>query len=178
MKNRTLKVLSLLASAIGFSACGTSVNTRHIRMAPSSSYMINSSASSSNTTSGCNTQNNITPDHDVTLDGRDYFTACAHPTDTSKFTIAGESSSGNQQLCVFPAQRMSNGQVWVKKDTSGMPLVLCGLVDAEKGSTFQFANTNYNSLFVVPVADRIEMTACLGANSPTTCPNYSFGSFR
>ena len=178
MKTISLKVSLLLIIGFSLTACGTNAAGHRLRMAPSSSYVSNSNYNgATSSSSGCSNQN-ITPDRDLTMDGRDYFSACGDSTDQSKFLLAGESSSGSQYLCVFPAEKMQNGQVWIKKDTQGVPLVLCGLVDADKGTSFQFAYTNYNSAFVVPFADKAEMSACLGADTPGTCPNYSFGSFR
>lgn len=170
-------LLALLAGA-SLSACGTSASGPRLYRVSTTSGISGGTYTSAASAAGCSSSENITPDREVSYDGRDHFTACADPSDSSKLRLFGASSSGSNQLCVFPAQKYENGQIWIKKDTQGVPLVQCAAVDSVQGGSYRFQFTTYNSIFVVPLADKAEMLACLAASNPMGCPNFSFGSFR
>jgi len=179
MKPKTFRLiplaLTLVFSAL-LSACGNYPGNPNIRKAPLGSNSSGSFLTNSTAQGACTETANILPENDVTFDGRDHFIACSKTT--AKFRIWGESSSGSQQLCMFPAQMYENGQIWIKKDPQGNPLSLCGAVDAENGTDFNFEYTNYNAIFVAPISSKPDMMACLGANNPLMCPHHSFGRFR
>lgn len=173
MKTRTLKALLLIASGLGLSACGTSASGPHLYKI-SNQYGIVTSGGGSGTCSS----RNVTPVRDVNFDGRDVYSACSDSSNASKVRIVGETSSPNPSVCVFPAEQKPDGSVLPKKDALGSPIVLCGLVDATSGSTFEFVSTRFNAVFVAPLLDKARMISCLAANSPSSCPNYSYGSLR
>jgi hypothetical protein len=126
----------------------------------------------------CRATPNVLPRQDVSLDGRDRYIACGSAEKADQFHLWGESSSETTELCVFPALRNSAGQVGILKEEDGDPKMLCGDVDPTEGASFTFNDTTYNAVFVVPAGARIQMAACLRANNPSSCPNYSFGKFR
>ena len=175
---KTLAALLAILAGASLSACGTSASGPRLYRVSTTSGISSGTYSSAASAAGCTSENNITPDREVSYDGRDHFTACADPTDSAKLRLFGASSSGTNQLCVFPAQKYENGQIWIKKDTQGIPLVQCAAVDSVQGGSFRFPFTTYNSLFVVPLSDKADMMACLAASNPMGCPNFSFGSFR
>lgn len=177
MNTRTLKILILIASGLGLSACGTSASGPRLYKV-STEYGHVYSGTSGGTSSATCTTRNVTPARDINFDGRDVYSACGDATNASKVRIVGETSSPNPSVCVFPAEQRPDGLVLPKKDALGSPIVLCGLVDANSGSTFEFISTRFNGVFVAPLLDKARMISCLSANSPSSCPNYSYGSFR
>jgi hypothetical protein len=172
----TYQTLLTVALALAGSACANYPGNPNLRKAPAGSNSTGSYLTSGSGSGSCASTPNITPEHETSYDGRDHYTACA--VSDAKFRISGESSSGSQSLCMFPAQVYENGQVWIKKDTRGNPLSLCATVDAENGTDFSFEHTNYNAIFVAPMSVKTDMMICLASNNPLICPNHSFGKFR
>jgi hypothetical protein len=81
------------------------------------------------------------------------------------------------QVCAFPANYVSENELYTKPDATGGPTYKCFAVP-QGGGVVNYDGANFNSLFVVAKADRTQMTACLMSRNFHQCPPYSFGVFR
>jgi hypothetical protein len=129
----------------------------------------------------CPTQPNVLEEYDDDLRDTGKFTVCSSRTSAFSIRVHGRTKSSDS-ICVFPAQYIDQTRIVAKVDSRGYPIVTCASAsDIPAGGTglvFEFANTNFNAVFIVERPYRDQMQMCLFSNNPYACPEYSYGKFR
>lgn len=127
-------------------------------------------------TFACPSSPNVVPDYDWAFDGSGFYQVCPHLSSASSMLIAGDTGA-SATVCAFPANYVSESELYTKPDATGGPQYKCFSVP-QGGGQLTFEETNFNSVFIVAKADRSQMTKCLMARNFHYCPAYSFGLFR
>jgi hypothetical protein len=129
----------------------------------------------------CPTSPNVLEEYDDDLRETGTFSVCTAKTSAFRIRVHGKTKS-NDSICVFPAQYIDRTRILAKPDSRGYPMSACASADSipagSSGLIFEFANTNFNAVFIVEAQDRDQMQMCLFSNNPFGCPEYSYGKFR
>jgi hypothetical protein len=174
-----LAVITLPFLGLG---CGNPgmTSTSHLSIDSSGSFV--SGGGSSDSGFRCPSSPNVLPsDPYSAASGIGEYVACQKVDSAGTIRLKGAPRSTGQRVCAFPAKvydDVTGGRV-VPKLQGAIAFSFCGTPIAER-LDFGFAHDlDYNAVYVVDEAQRLEMQSCLTSGNRWSCPSaHSYGRFR
>ncbi len=184
MKNRNAKFLTLIAASIASATVFTGCIGNDARTSSQRQSQLRHITEAGGGSGGglqnefrCSGVANVLPHYDYRLNGTMEFEACAHQGVNSKVLILAEALP-DREICVLPAQYLSDERVMVKPGADLLPIYQCG-TPREIGLMLDFPAVNYNAVIVVERADLAAIRSCMGSGYAAGCPqHWSWGRFR
>ena len=166
---------------LGF-GCGNPGMTSASHLSVDSSGSFVSGGGSSDSGFRCPSSPNVLPsDPYNATSGVGEYVACQRVDSAGTIRLKGAPRSTGQRICAFPAKvydDVTGGRV-VPKLQGAIAFSFCGTPIAER-LDFGFAHDlDYNAVYVVDEAQRLEMQSCLTSGNRWSCPSaHSYGRFR